>query len=302
MAMILCFFRLKRVAVFGSLALSLLVAGQADARDILFVGNSFTFGANSPVHRYRPDRVADLNNDGVGGVPALFKTFADEAGLDWTVSLETAPGTDLAFHLANKRGVIDRAWDAVVLQGYSTLDAARPGDPTRHIAAARALAELFRRRNPQVAVNLVATWSRADLTYKPGGRWYGQPIERMAEDLAAASQQALTGPGNLDGVIAVGRAWNRAMRDGVADPNPYDGVAFGQVSLWSWDQYHASTEGYYLEALMVFGAVTGVDPRSLEGKERAAEELGLEPRIATALRTIAATELAARGKRLQGAR
>jgi hypothetical protein len=299
--MVTSFARLKHAAALGSLAFSLFADCTADARDILFVGNSFTFGANSPVHRYHPERVADLNQDGVGGVPALFKTFADEAGLEWTVSLETAPGTDLAFHLINKRGVIDRAWDAVVLQGYSTLASARPGDPTRHIAAARALTELFRRRNPKVEVNLMATWSRADLTYKPGGRWYGQPISRMAEDLAAASQQALVGPGNVGGIIAVGKAWDRAMRDGVADPNPYDGVAFGQVSLWSWDQYHASTEGYYLEALMVFGAVTGVDPRSLEGKERAADDLGLEPRIATALRAIAASELTARGNRLKGA-
>lgn len=56
------------------------------AESILFVGNSFTFGAHSPVMRYRPDVVRDLNKEGIGGVPALFKTFAEQAGLDWTVS------------------------------------------------------------------------------------------------------------------------------------------------------------------------------------------------------------------------
>ena len=144
----------------------MLVDSPALARTILFVGNSFTFGANSPVMRYHPERVVDLNREGIGGVPALFKTFADEAGLDWTVSLETSPGKDLAWHLANRREVIDRPWDVVILQGYSTLDAERPGDPTRHIAAARTLADLFHGRNPQAQVDLVATWSRADQTFR----------------------------------------------------------------------------------------------------------------------------------------
>ena len=43
---------------------------------VLFIGNSFTFGANSPVWRYRADTVTDLNGEGVGGVPALFKLLA----------------------------------------------------------------------------------------------------------------------------------------------------------------------------------------------------------------------------------
>ena len=57
--------------------LALSVCGGAQARTILFVGNSFTFGANSPAHFYRADTVTDLNGPGkngksVGGVPAIF--------------------------------------------------------------------------------------------------------------------------------------------------------------------------------------------------------------------------------------
>ena len=281
-------------ALVGTLLTCSPLAGTpALARTILFVGNSFTFGANSPVKRYHPERVADLNGEGIGGVPALFKTFADEAGLDWSVSLETSPGKELEWHLANKRAVIDRPWDVVILQGYSTLDAERPGDPTRHIAAAQSLASLFHDRNPGAQVDLMATWSRADQTYRPEGHWYHQPITRMADDLLAASRQALANGSGLHAVVPVGTAWNRAMREGLADPNPYDGIAFGQVSLWAWDQYHASAEGYYLDALVVFGTVTGVDPRALGGKERAADDLGLDPKVATRLREIAAAELAA---------
>src|SRR5215210_3067989 len=98
------------------------LAADAISRSILFVGNSFTFGAESPVMTYRTDSVTDLNGDGMGGVPALFKRFADQSGLHYEVSLETAAGQTLSWHLANKRAVIDRAWDAVVLQQYSTLD------------------------------------------------------------------------------------------------------------------------------------------------------------------------------------
>jgi len=56
----------------------------------------------------------------MGGVPAFFKRFADEAGLRYDVSLETAAGQTLTWHLANKRAVIDCRWDVVVLQQYST--------------------------------------------------------------------------------------------------------------------------------------------------------------------------------------
>ena len=284
---------------FALLLACLLWTLPAAAKTILFIGNSFTFGANSPVMRYRPDRVTDLNREGIGGVPALFRTFAMEAGLDWQVSLETSPGKDLAWHYANRRALIDRRWDVVVLQGFSTLDSERPGDPTRHLAAARELAAMFHARNPAAQVNLVATWSRADQTYRQSGHWFGLPIARMAEDLLAANRLGLAPGYGIHGVLPVGTAWNRAMRDGFADPNPYDGVAFGQFSLWTWDQYHASAEGYYLEALVEFGAITGRDPRSLGPRERAAEDLGINPEVARRLRDVAAAELAA--QRIGGA-
>src|SRR5206468_10592675 len=127
----------------GRAMIALFIAAAVSAaeppRSILFVGNSFTFGAMSDVMTYRKDSVSDLNGDGMGGVPALFRRFADEAGLHYEVSLETAAGQTLTWHLANKRGVIDRRWDAVVLQEYSTLDPDKPGDVTATIAAARSL-------------------------------------------------------------------------------------------------------------------------------------------------------------------
>src|SRR4030095_9808931 len=94
-------------------------------------------------------------------------------------------------------------------------------------------------------------------------------------------------------VIPVGEAWNRAMRTGVADPNPYDGIEAGKLDLWTYDHHHASTYGYYIEALVIFGRVTGRDPRSLGGSECSAFELGLSAEQARTLQQIAFEELAA---------
>jgi hypothetical protein len=284
--------------VCGAAALVLLAgsAGQACADTILFVGNSFTFGALSPVWKFHNTSVTDLNGGGVGGVPALFKTFTTEAGLDDTVSLETVGGKDLQYHLDNKRAVIDQAWDHVVLQSFSTLNAAKPGDPASLVSSAAVMAKLFHDRNPRVDVRLTATWSRADLTYQTTGHWYGKPIGAMAKDVEAGYEQAAAGSPLIAGVIPVGLAWNRAFDTGFAAPNPYDGIAPGKVDLWAYDNYHASSFGYYIEALMVFGAVTGKDPLSLGPHETAAQELGISPAQATAMQQIAHDQLATLAK------
>ncbi len=290
----------RALSLVGGVAVTLLFlsisGGQAHADTILFVGNSFTFGALSPVWKFHNTTVTDLNGGGVGGVPALFKTFTTEAGLDYTVSLETVGGKDLQYHLDNKRTLIDQAWDHVVLQSFSTLDAAKPGDPASLIASAAVMAKLFRAKNPKADIRLMATWSRADLTYLTTGHWYGKPIGQMAKDVRAGYDQAAAGSPMITGVIEVGSAWNRALDAGFADPDPYDGIEPGKVDLWAFDNYHASSFGYYIEALMVFGSVTGKDPLSLGPRETAAMELGISPAQATAMQQIAHDELAAQAR------
>lgn len=287
---------LRRGALFALLCMlpGLLWTAGARAGSILFVGNSFTFGYGSPLLYYRARTVTDLNGTGLGGVPALFKSFTVEAGLDYDVSLETHPGIGLDWHLRHELTEVgQRPWDAVVLQSYSTLDENKPGDPAVLVAAVRRLAAVLRAKNAGVALRLTATWPRADLTYVAGGAWYGQPIEAMAGDIRAGYVAAAAGTPGIRAVIPVGDAWIRAMHEGVADPNPYDGVAAGQVDLWTFDHYHASTYGYYLEALMIFGSVTGRDPRSLGEAECSGYELGLSPAQIGALQRVASEQLMA---------
>lgn len=284
--------RTTAFAVLSAFSLATLAAPASAATTILFVGNSFTFGAPAGaaplVQNYRPDTVTDLNGTHIGGVPALFKAFTVQAGLDYEVSLETSPGKGLDWHYEHKLDAIaSKPFDKVLLQSYSTLDAAHPGDPATLIKYSGVLARAFHDRNPKVDVRLVATWSRADQTYKPGGAWYGQPIDRMATDVRAGYDKAGRASSLIGGVIPVGQAWNRAIASGLADPNPFDGKDTG-INLWAPDAYHASVYGYYLEALTIFGSVTGRDPRSLGANELVAKELGIGAGTAAALQKVAA--------------
>ncbi|AJA08177.1 hypothetical protein SKP52_06260 [Sphingopyxis fribergensis] len=265
---------------------------KAAPKTILFIGNSFTQGAHSAARNWRAGTVTDLNNAGYGGVPALFKLFAEQAGLDYRVSLETQGGKSLGFHYDERRQLFDKAWDIVVLQEFSTLDRAKPGDPSDYMRNVGRLASLFKARNPAVDIRLAATWSRADQIYKSGGHWYRKPVTAMADDLRAAADRARSSTPSVAGIVPVGQAWNRAMTTGVADPNPYDGIAYGQLDLWAYDHYHASVAGYYLSALVTFGAITGVDPTTLGAKEKGADELGLSDAQAAALQGVARDTLA----------
>src|SRR5262249_21624476 len=162
-----------------------------------------------------------LNDEGVGGVPALFKALTVEAGLDYDVSLETHPGIGLDWHLANKIAVLTKQpYDVVVMHGYSTLDAAKPGDPSTLVDAATRMAEALPAVSPSVEIHLASTWSRADQTYPQGRPWFGKPIERMAIDVRAGYDKAAAAA-KAASVIPVGEAWNRAIASGVADANPY---------------------------------------------------------------------------------
>jgi len=262
---------------------------------LLFVGNSFMFGALSPVRFYRASSVTDLNGEHMGGVPALFKTLSTEANLDFNVNLETIRGAGLDAHLKSKLPVIAQPWDHVVMLGYSLLDRQNPGNPKLLINTTKQVADILHDKNPNVDIHLISTWARADQIYPVKGAWHGKTIEQMTHDIRVAYNLARSNSPYVHDVIAVGEAWNRAITEGVADPNPYDGITAGQLNLWAYDNYHGSAFGYYIEALMVFGDLTGLDPRSLGKKETCAYELGFSAVQASALQEIAYEQLKADG-------
>jgi hypothetical protein len=180
------------------------------------------------------------------------------------------------------------------MHGYSTLDPKKPGDPAVLIATVRQMADFLRSKNAKVEIGVMATWPRADQTYQPRGAWFGKPIEAMAHDVRDGYNRAAAGTSGMK-VIPVGDAWVRAMHTGVADANPFDGIEAGKINLWTYDSYHASTYGDYLEALVLFGSITGKDPRMLGAHECSGFELGLSGEQATTLQQVAFDQLAAEG-------
>ena len=97
--------------------------------------------------------------------------------------------------------------------------------------------------------------------------------------------------------MPVGQAWNRAIAQGSRGAQSIPGSRPGQINLWASDGYHASTFGYYLEALVIFGSVTGRDPRVLGRKSRLRPPAGHSPAMAVELQAIAFATLAKEAKR-----
>jgi hypothetical protein len=225
----------------------------------------------------------------------LFKSFTDQAGLTYEVFLETEPGVGIDWHVNHKLPVIGRrAWNAVVMHGFSTLDAAKPGDPGLLISSVKQMAGFLRTKNGKVDISLMATWPRADQVYLNKGAWFGKSIEAMAQDVREGYDRAAAAAGAVK-VVPVGDAWVRAIRIGVADANPYDGIDADKMNLWTYDSYHASAYGYYLEALVLFGHITRHDPRTLGDNECSGFELGLSSSQVGALQQVAFDQLAAEG-------
>ena len=72
--------------------------------------------------------------------------------------------------------------------------------------------------------------------------------------------------------------------------NPYQPES-GKVDLWAIDHYHPSQWGAYLNACVLFGEITGRDPRRFGGQEQAAAALGIAPEQAIALQRVAYEQL-----------
>jgi hypothetical protein len=170
-------------------------------------------------------------------------------------------------------------------------------------------------------VYLTETWARPDMVFahkittpdpnSPSGEpivdtssaggnatTYYTSLGAMSADLHAAFAVAGATPG-IAGVIPVGDAFQMAVNQGtVKTGNFYDanGVFIppqpGEpLDLWWDDDLHASKYGSFLDALVQFGTITGLNPLSLGANEAAAAALGISPTDALFLETLAAEDL-----------
>ncbi len=123
-------------------------------------------------------------------------------------------------------------------------------------------------------------------------------LESLTADIVASYEEAFAQakadgtPGFAD-IAPVGEAFLRAVRTGVATRNMWadDAPTDGLIDLWFDDGTHASTQGSYLAALVLFGTLTGLDPARFGADEIAARDLGIDARSALQLQRVASDQL-----------
>ena len=378
---------LGRTLSVATLALAAATQASAAPTSILFVGNSFTFGRVDPVMHYNAANVHDLtaamnvvNSSGSnpyethnwGGVPGLFKSFTDQAGLNYDVSISARNAASLRGQYLNTNpagwdlqgNITSQKWDNVVLQGLS--DEALPTGKTANanpatfnfyankiesyihqglnpgldvagsintteaalwggLAACQAAGlsagscntarNIKTNPNENAAANvyLYETWARPDLVFAhttptvdpvtgaityPAGNpaavlAYPNAMQSMTNDLHTSYFGLAASNTNFKGVVGVGDAFQTAINNGWATPNPYAANALtdGLLDLWWDDGLHANKYGSYLSGLMMFGKITGLNPQSLGYDEKAAKDLGIGQFDAYRLQQIAAQQL-----------
>lgn len=182
--------------------------------------------------------------------------------------------------------------------------------------------------NASTRVYLTETWARPDMVYaheitKPdttsptgspivnttlAGGAAGTPetlyyptLAAMTADLHADFFAKLATNPNFAGVIPVGDAFQFAFDNGLVKTNGFydvNGVFTPELpgdvmNLWWNDYLHASKYGSYLDALVQFGIITGLNPRLLGAGDQAARDLGISVADALVLQRIAAIEVGA---------
>ena len=226
------------VRILAAFCLTLVLA-PLRGDDVLFIGNSFTFGALAPeVHKH-------------GGVPKLFETIARAKGKTVEAHMLAAPGVNWSYHLAQPatdKTLAAKPWTWVVLQDYSS-EPTHIGDIPKFMHAGETFSDRIAAAAPHAGIVLYETWARpAGIFYwKVSGHGFTDPAQMMGElhdsyaklrdDLAARNPQRDVR------VAPVGTAFARTTTEQPA------------INLNAGDAHHASAEGYYLAALVIYETI-----------------------------------------------
>lgn len=244
------------------------------AESVLFIGNSYTIGS-------RTDPIT-----AAGGIPAYVEAIAVSKGKNLTTKTVAARGKDLSYHLGQAE--TDEAlkaakWDWVVLQELSTKPT-RIGDPDGFFADAATLYSRAREASPDGKVLLYQTWPRpATSSYiSKEGKSKKKKFEssgEMLDDVVANYAEArgrleAAEPGDQVALARVGEAFVRCLQK------------YPQLSPYGTDGHHASPEGYYLAALVIYGALFDDSP---VGATHDLPGLTIDAETAKSLQEIAAS-------------
>jgi hypothetical protein len=227
------------LSFFRGAAFCLLIAvscASAQANDVLFFGNSFTQGETAPAVKKN------------GGVPKLVEAIALVRGNQVTTTAVIAGGQNWSYHLAQPKtdaALKSKNWNWVVLQDYSTRPTSA-GDIAQFMKDGETFSDRIAATSPKAGIVLFETWSR------PGRAFYREK-----------PGNALSGPEEM--MSQVHKSYVDLQRD-LEDKNPNRPVylapvgtafatvraAYPEIIVDAPDQHHATAEGYYLAALVLY--------------------------------------------------
>jgi len=265
---------LPKTRFIQAVTLAVILAVSATAfctEDILFVGNSFTFAAGAQA-------VAKF-----GGVPKLVEAIASAKGRKSEILMVATGGKDWGYHLqqpATETALSAKKWDWVVLQNYSTKPT-HMGNLSEMLANGENFYKRVRSHSPSAGIVLYETWARG----KGNGLYTGVSTpnsfvdqEQMTAEIQkgyAETKKRLEAlePGEQVRLAPVGTAFALCQKK-----NP-------GINLYSPDRYHASAQGYYLSALVIYGTIFHDSP---VGATREFPGITLDADVAAKLQQIAA--------------
>jgi hypothetical protein len=261
-----------------------------------------------------------------GGIPGIFAEFAHEAKLPYDVHIEAISATTLTENYTVAGNVIAQSlWDDVVLQEASfepipsNLTQNAHSDPRAFYGAVETIEQGVHAAAPNANVYLYATWAPADTawldTTAGGASFSAARFLNSLNELTVAYHNAYFNAAAHDGhirdVAPVGDAWARAWFAGVANPDPYSGSAPGVALSFDFQPgsepsttdaptdagfHHPSKYGAYLNGLVLFETITGMDVRKFREHEQAAADLGISGQVAVALQRVARETVVTHGK------
>ena len=260
------------------LAICLLgIAPASRAEDVLFIGNSFTYGGPENVIR---------NN---GGVPKLVEAIAASKGKTLSTLMLTAGGKDWGYHLLQPVTETDlgvKKWDWVVLQDYSS-KATHVGNPEQFIQNGETFYKRIREHSPEAKIVLYQTWALAKgnpiYSGSSGPTKFSDVAQMNAEirknyDELYRRLEAIE-PGNQVALAPVGQAFDLCIG------------RYPEINLYTLDEKHANTDGSYLAALVIYATIFRDDPK---GATREFFGTAIDASTAEKLQQIAQQAVAAR--------
>ena len=240
------------------------------SENILFIGNSLTYGFGCPT-------VQNL-----GGVPKLVELIAAAKGRKAAVAMRAGAKEDWSRHLREPKTELAlhaRPWNWVVLQDSSTRPT-RLGNVANFLANGTALYHRIRGHSPGTMIVLYETWARGD-----GYSYYSVDAARttfvnpaqMTTELRrgyATLKEVLGGlePGEQVRLARVGTAFALCQEK------------FPEINLLYADRMHASDQGNYLAALVLYTTIFRDSPL---GAPRKFPGLTIDARVAARLQQIA---------------